>query len=336
MAAISPSLRFTALAFSLVVFHQTLASHPVSSFSFTDFQQDPEFKSTVALFGNAKIVKDHDGSAIQLSGTGRVMYEKPIELLQGKSRKLVSFSTYFALSMAVEGENGLAFVIAFGNDSLSGFSSGLTNRSFLGNTLEVSILRDGHDRNGSSVIAKINDTASTVKMGLKSEKKLHVWIDYRAISSRLEVRLSQYDNSRPSHPFLWHKINLSTIKENKEMFVGFSTVKENSSETCFLHSWNFTSRLFPHWIHSEPLDPNALDRKSEDLREPKCDCFFRVVSAMLIGAGFGGLIGFIVLFWNRIRDKRPVVPEECVDKEFGYKKVNIVADKSAINVGVKK
>ncbi|KAI9080115.1 hypothetical protein K1719_037931 [Acacia pycnantha] len=348
MAPIFPSLRFTALAFFLVFFfHQTLASHPVSSFSFTDFQQDLEFnKSTVALFGNAKIVKFQGGSAIQLSGAGQVMYEKPIELLEGKSRKLVSFSTYFAISMPLEEENGLAFVIAFGNnDSLSGFSSGLTNRSLLENALDVSISRDGHDRNGSSVIAKINGTVSTVKMGLKSEQKLHVWIDYKAISSRLEVRLSQFGNSRPFHPSLGHKINLLTIKEkNSEMFVGFkfNTVnKESTSETCFLHSWNFTSRLFPYWIHSEPLDPNSLDKKKseEDLRgrEPKCDCFFRVVSALLIGAGFGGLIGFIVLFWNRIGNTKPVVPEECVvDKEFEYKKVIVVADKSDINGGVKK
>ncbi|XP_054781500.1 L-type lectin-domain containing receptor kinase VIII.2-like [Prosopis cineraria] len=333
MAPIFTSLRFTVLALFLVFFHRTLASDPIASFSFTDFQKDLEFKSTVVLLGNAKIVPFDDGSAIQISGTGRVMYEKPILLVEGKSRKLVSFSTYFAFSMSSKEENGLGFVVAFGNDSLYGSSFELTNRNFLGNVLEVTISRDGNGRNSSSVIAKINDAASTAKMGMKSEQKLHVWIDYKASSSRLEVRLSQYGNLRPFHPFLWHKINMS-MKEKKEMFVGFSTVEENTSETCFLHLWNFTSRLFPYWIHSEPLNPNAIDKKSENLSvEPKCDCFFSVVSAMLIGVGFGGLIGFIVLFWNKFGNRRPVVPEECVDEAFEYKKV---VDKSGINGGMKK
>lgn len=340
MAAIFTSHHFrTALIFSLVFFLKTLAADPVSSFSFADFENDPKFKFNVALYGNATVV--NGGSAIRIFGSavgsraGRV-YEKPIKLVEGKLRQLVSFSTYFAFSMPLknnhEDGNGLAFVMAFDNSSLSEVSSGLRNGNFPSIVFEVE---------SASVLAKIINTTSSVKMGLKNRErvKLHAWIDYEASSQRLEVRLSEYEygNSRPSDPLLWHKVDLSNMRKREEMFVGFSTVKKNTSEACFLYSWSFLSRQFPHWMHSEPMDPNAPNKNSENLRvKPKCDCFFRVVAGMVFGGGFGGLIALIAIYlWTRFGVTRPVVPEECV-VDFEYKKVNIAVDKGTTEGGNKK
>ncbi|KAF7845423.1 L-type lectin-domain containing receptor kinase VIII.2 [Senna tora] len=319
---------------------QTLFADPISSFSFMDFEHDPQFDSNMALYGNAKVV--NGGSAIRFSGTGRVMYNKPLKLVEGKLRQLISFSTYFAFSMSLENDDGLAFDMAFdnSNNSFSGVSSGLGNGSFLVVAFEVSTSRDGNGGEGNSVVAKINNTTSSVKMGLKKsgEKvKLHAWIDYEASSKRLEVRLSQYGNSRPSDPLLWHSILVSNMKEKKEMLVGFSTVKENTSEACFLYSWSFRSRQFPHWIHSEPMDPNAIGQNTEEhLRvKPKCDCFHRAFTAMLFGAGIGAIIGIVALYFSTMFGNRePVVPECVVD--FEYKKVNIVVEKGTTEGGIKK
>ncbi|XP_061346536.1 L-type lectin-domain containing receptor kinase VIII.2-like [Gastrolobium bilobum] len=350
MASFSTSHHFTALTF-LILFLKTQAFDPISSFSFTDFEKDPIFKSSVALYGNAKVV--NGGSEVLLSGygnsgSGKVMYKKPIKIVEGKASGLVSFSTYFAFSMSMDDGDGLAFVLVpsgvegevFDNSS-SALSFGLKDRKFKVIGVQFSASRDGRNGGsascnvainvGSSVPAKIINTSSA-NLGLRSGGKLHAWIDYEASSRRLEVRLSQYGHSRPSDPLLWHSIDFSNVWEAKEMFAGFSPVKGNTSQSCFLYSWSFIVRHFPHWMHSEPLDPKVLVKNTETpVVKPRSDCFLRILAAMIFGAGCGALAAFIVLYlWTIFGNRRPVMPEEYVMQpvDFEYKKVNIVVDKT--------
>ncbi|KAJ1437321.1 Legume lectin domain [Sesbania bispinosa] len=326
MASFFPSHYFTALTF-LILFLKTQAFDPISSFSFTDFGKDPKFKSSVGLYGNARVV--NGGSQVLLSGygnsgSGKVMYKKPIKLVDGKARGLVSFSTYFAFSISLDDGNGLAFVMV-----PSGFQG------------EFSASRDGRNGGsascnvainvGSAVPAKIINTSS-VDLSLRSGGKLHAWIDYEASSKRLEVRLSQYGHSRPADPLLWHSIDFLNMWEAEEMFAGFGSVKGNTSQACFLYSWSFIVRNFPHWMHSEPLDPKVLAKNTETTSvKSRSDCLLRVLAAMIFGAGCGALTAFIVLYlWTIFGNRRPVVPEEYVMQpvDFEYKKVNIVVDKT--------
>ncbi|KAK7373842.1 hypothetical protein VNO80_07262 [Phaseolus coccineus] len=345
MAPFSISHHFTAFTF-LIFFLKTQAFDPLSSFSFTDFEKDPKFKSSVELYGNAKVV--NGGAEVLLSGnSGRIMYKKPIKLVHGGARELVSFSTYVGFSMSLDsGKGSFAFVMVpsgvegevFGNSSY-GFSFGLKEKEFKVVGVQFSV--DGRNGSSGSCVVSINVgssvpvktiNASSVIMGLKREGKLHAWIDYEASSKRLEVRLNHYGQSRPSDPLLWHSIDLSNVWGTEEMFAGFSTLKGNTSEASYLYSWSFIVRHFPHWMHSEPLDPKVLSKNTETPAvKSRSDCLLRVLAAMIFGAGCGALTAFIVLYlWTIFGNKRPVVPEEYAMQpvDFEYKKVNIVVDKT--------
>ncbi|KAK7395165.1 hypothetical protein VNO78_15711 [Psophocarpus tetragonolobus] len=345
MAPFSTSHHFAAFTF-LILFLKTQAFDPVSSFSFTDFEKDPNFKSSVELYSNANVV--NGGAEVLLSGNGgRVMYKKPVKLVHGEARELVSFSTYFGFSMSLDsGKNGLAFVMVpsgvegevFRNSSY-GFSFGFKEREF--KVVAVQFSAYGRNESSGSCIVSINVgssvpvktiNASSVIKGLKSEGKLHAWIDYEVSSKRLEVRLNQYGKSRPADPLIWHSMDLSNVWGSQEMFAGFSTLKENTSQACFLYSWSFIVRHFPHWMHSEPLDPKVLVKKTETPAvKSRSDCLLRILAAMIFGAGCGALTAFIVLYlWTIFGNKRPVVPEEYAMQpvDFEYKKVDVVVDKT--------
>ncbi|KAL2336970.1 hypothetical protein Fmac_011416 [Flemingia macrophylla] len=347
MASFSTSHHFTALT-CLVLLLKTQAFDPFSSFSFTDFEKDPNFKSSVGLYGNAKVV--NDGSEVRLAGDGgSVMYKKPIELVHSGARELVSFSTYFGFSINLDsGMNGLAFAMVptgvqgevFGNSSY-GFSFGVKESEYNVISVQFNASREGRNGGytgcnvainvGSSVPVKTINASSVIR-GLKSEGKLHAWIDYEASSKRLEVRLNQYGQSKPTDPLLWHLIDLSNVWGAEEMYAGFSTLKGSSSRSCFIYSWSFIVRHFPHWMHSEPLDPKVLAKNTETPAvKSRSDCLLRVLAAMIFGAGCGALTAFVVLYlWTIFGNKRPVVPEEYAMQpvDFEYKKVNIVVDKT--------
>lgn len=347
MAAFSTPHHFMAFTF-LFLFLTVVESHTVSSFTFTDFEKDLKFESSVALYGGTKVV--NGGSAVQISGSeshGGAMYKKPIKLSEGKPKQLVSFSTYFAFSILSVDGNGLAFIMIPSGFEDDVFNKSAHKRKSMVVGVEFTTSKLG-TRNGGSVNcnmainvgdlapAKTSNTSS-VKLALRIGEKLHTWIDYEASSQRLEVRLNQFGHSKPSDPLLWYSIDFSKIWEETEMFVGFSPVKRNmsnsQSQSCFLYSWSFMARNFPHWMHSEPLDLKALAKSSETVTvKPRSDCVLRVLAAMIFGGGCGALTAFIVLYlWTIFGNRRPVVPEDCVEEQpvdFEYKKVNIVVDKT--------
>ncbi|CAL0328260.1 unnamed protein product [Lupinus luteus] len=352
MASFSTSHHFTVLIF-LILILKIQAFDPLSSFSFTDFEKDPNFESILALYGNAKVI--NGGSELLLSSghgssgaSGKIMTRKPIKLVEGKTMELNSFSTYFEFSISLDDVNGLAFVMVpsgFEGEVFDNSSSfGLRESGFKVIGVKFSASRDGKSEGyaycnvsinvGNSVIDRISNDSS-VNVSLRSGERLHAWIDYEAGSRRFEVRLSQYGHSRPYDALVWHTINFSNVWDAEEIFVGFSPVKGDSYsyQACSLYSWSFIVRHFPHWMHSEPLDPMVLAKKDTvtPVAKARSDCVLRVLAAMIYGAGCGALIAFILLYvWTIFGNWRPVALEEYVMQpvEFEYKKVNIVVDKS--------
>ncbi|OMO97426.1 hypothetical protein COLO4_14638 [Corchorus olitorius] len=350
MATFSTSHYLTALTF--IIFHlKILVADQSSSFSFNSFGKDPKFESNIALYGDAKVADD--GSWIQLTNSvswsaGRVMYKKPIKLVEGKVRNFASFSTYFSFSMSHENGDGLAFVmlpssfdINVMDNSSFGISPGVEKSNSRIFAVEFDTFKDAKygDLNenhvgidvGSLVSAKVKNLSS-VNLVLNNGEKLHSWIDYEASSKRVEIRLSQSGSTRPDDPLLSYSIGLSKLWNDEEVFVGLSSSNGNSSQTCFIHSWSFKLRQVPNWMHSQPLDPKAVAKNPKPLTtgHKSSNCSWRVLAVFILGLACGALIGSCLLYvWNVLGDRRPVAPEECGlhPVDFDYKKV-IVVDKA--------
>ncbi|KAF3448880.1 hypothetical protein FNV43_RR09596 [Rhamnella rubrinervis] len=161
MAALPISRHFPIFYAVLFFCFRASAGDSNSSFSFVEFGKDPKLVSNIAFMGMQRSLMAR--VSVQLtnsvsSSAGRVMYKKPIKLVEGKPQKLVSFSTYFLFSVSPGNGDSLAFVM-FG-------------------------------------IAKVSNT-STINLALTNGNKSHAWIDYEAGSRRLEVRLSQLGISCP-------------------------------------------------------------------------------------------------------------------------------------------
>ncbi|CAN1142416.1 L-type lectin-domain containing receptor kinase S.4 [Linum perenne] len=146
---------------------------------------------------------------------------------------------------------------------------------------------------------------------LSSGKRLHSWVDYQAGSKRLEVRLSQFGEVKPLDSLLSYPIDLSRMWSNdQEVLICLSSSNGNASQSSFLYSWSFQLRQFPHWMHSQPLDPNGFDPKLKpvvvDVR--RGDCGMKVIAALIMGVGFGALGAFMGVNLCNMLIKWP---EEC-------------------------
>ncbi|KDP24510.1 hypothetical protein JCGZ_25074 [Jatropha curcas] len=353
MAVFSISSCFIALNF---FFHlKMLSANPNSSFSFLSFEKNPSFESDIALYGDAANAVNN-GSVLQLtrsvsSSAGRVLYKKPIKLVEGNPVNLVSFSTYFSFLMSPDNGDGLAFVMLSDASNISAFEYnvpfGLSLRSEKSNSeivaVEFDTRRDDNygDVNGNHVGIDVGGfvsvkvkNASSANLVLNNGKRLNSWIDYEAGSKRLEVRLSQYGYTKPIDPLLSHPIDLSQLWNNEKVFIGLSSSNGNSSQECFIYSWSFELRHVPQWMHSEPLDPQAFAKKVKPVVIHKRNaCVLRVLAAMIFGTACGALGAFIVLYlWTIFGNRRPVpvVPEECSMQpvDFQYKKFNVGLDKA--------
>ncbi|KAE8689744.1 heme-binding-like protein [Hibiscus syriacus] len=336
MATISISVYFFPV---LIFFHfKVLALEHSSSFSFKSFGKDPKFESNIAFYGDAHVT--NDGSVIQLTNSvkwsaGRVMYKKPIKLVEGKVRNFASFSTYFCFSMSHDKGDGLAFVMVPSTFDGSGNSSfGITfgleesKRGVVGISSNENHV--GIDV-GSLVSGKVRNLSS-LSLVLNNVQKLHSWIDYEATSKRLEIRLSQ-SRTRPNDPLLSHSIDLSKLWNYEEVFMGLSSSNGNSSQTSFIHLWSFKLRQVPNWMHSQPLDPEAISNNPKPLTtaHKSSDCFRKVLAMFILGCACGVFTASCLLYLRTtLGGQCPVAPEECsvhtVVSE--YKKVELAVEKS--------
>ncbi|KAK4797939.1 hypothetical protein SAY86_030265 [Trapa natans] len=310
-----------------------LSADPTSpSFSFLGFEQDT---ASIVLFGGSRVVGG--GSAIELSGLA--VFNESIRVVHGNPQSLASFSTNFTFSLFSGGGDGFAFAMApcGVRSNLSGngrFGLPQGNIRTLGEFVSVEF-DASKDRMAISYSRnhKVRNV-SPLNLTLNSGKKLQAWIDYVADSRRLEVRLSKAGSSRPLDPLLADWIDLWEMWDEREVFWGLSSSSRSSNQSCLIYSWSFSMKVVPHWIHSQPLDPNAIsEEESEPLRvhDKKKDCLPKVLAAMIFGAGSGALGAFCILYlWTIFGNRRPVKPEKIVvgkekqQLDCEYKKVEVV------------
>ncbi|KAF8031986.1 hypothetical protein BT93_D1026 [Corymbia citriodora subsp. variegata] len=282
-----------------------LSADPGPSFSFREFAKDAYFESNIAMYGDARVVAAAAG-ADRRGGpsAGSVVYKRPIKIVQGNPENLNRTS------------NG---TVAVEFDSLK-------------NSVAIDV--------GGRGPVKVKNV-STLNLVLNSGGKFHSWIDYEAGSRRFEVRVSRSSESRPSDPTLTRFVDLWTMWEEADVFLGLNSSNGNSSQACFIHSWSFKVRHVPQWMHSEPLDPQAVGRNTKNLgAHEKNDCFLKVLAAMIFGTGSGALGAFIVLYlWTIFGNRRPVAPEEFVLEPVDLKKCNkleVIVDKTVKDVNATK
>lgn len=327
-----------------------LSAYSNSSFTFESFDKNSNFEYFFALYGDAYAVNNE--STLQLtrsvsSSAGRVMYKKPIKLVEGKPVNLISFSTQFSFSMSPDNGDGLAFIMvsdAFNASSFDNIPFGLSLRSKESNSellVEFDTKRDTKygDLNDNHVGINVGGllsvevkNASSANIVLNDGKRLSSWIDYEASSKRLEVRLSRFGDIKPTDPLLSYPIDLPKLWKDDKIFIGLSSSNGNSSQACFIHSWSFELRHVPQWMHSEPLDPQEFAKTEKPVVVHKRSaCVLRVLAAMMFGTACGALGAFIVLYlWTIFGNRRPVVPEECCVEsvDFEYKKFKVVVEKA--------
>lgn len=321
------------------------------SFGFGNFGKDSNFESQLALYGDAKVVND----GIQMSGSkgfsaGRILNKKPIKLVDGNPRTMVSFSMHFVFSLSRENGDGFAFVmlpVGYPFDVFDGGLFGLLGgrkMKFLAVEFDTFMDEKYGDVNGNHVGVDLSSfvsvkvrNVSSVKLGsMNSGEKLQSWIDYEASSKRLEVRLSKLGDIRPVDPLLSCPIDMSQMWKEDELFVGLSSSSGNSTQKCNIYSWSFKTRTTPQWMHSEPLDPQAFAVKKQEMKvQSRSDCALRILGALLMATGCGALGAFIVVIvWIILGSRRPVAPEDNPavlehKKEFDeYKKFIVVVDKA--------
>lgn len=350
MAAFSSSStsRYLLAFFLLNLYLKVMDADPNLTFSYKNFGKDSNFESHLALFGDAKVASDNWSVEVSGSGVshaGRFVCKKPFNLVHEKSRKMVSFSSYFAFSMYGENGDGLAFVMlpfGFHLDVFDGGVMGLLGErktKFLAVEYDTFKNEKHGDVNGNHVGIDVDtpvsvkvSNVSSINLVLNGGEKLQTWIDYEASSKRFEVRLNKFGERRPVEPLLTYPIDLSKMWGDEDAVVGLSSSSGNSSQKCNVYAWSFKSRSMPQWMHSEPLDPQHFVGKEGEVKiRKRSDCTLRILSALVFGTGCGALGAFLVLFvWTILGDRRPIVPEEFTGqaKEFEYKKFDVGVDKT--------
>lgn len=338
------------LAFFLLDFcSKAFPTERYKSFDVKNFGPDVKFSRLIALYGDAKAV--NGSMSVQLSGSGafsagRMICRKPINLVEGDPRKMVSFSVYFEFSMSGGNGDGLAFIMVptgFPSNIFNGGSMGMFEEKkmkFLAvefDTFKDEKCRDLNNNHvgidvGSLVSVKVSNVSS-IKLELNSGEKLQSWIDYEASSKILEVRLGRLGSNKPVDPLLSHHIDLSRMWKNEDILLGLSSSSRNSSQKCNIYSWSFVSRTMPHWMHSEPMNPETFVEKREETKVHKTtrDCAMKILAALIFGGGCGAVGAFVVLFLFAIfGSRRPVTPEDLAvqPEKLEHKKLGRVTDKS--------
>ncbi|XP_042056249.1 L-type lectin-domain containing receptor kinase IV.2-like [Salvia splendens] len=232
------------LAFLLLNLHlEVMDADPNLTFYFKNIGKVSNFKSQLALFGDAMVGGDNFSVQIGVSTAGRFVSKEPLNLVQEKSRQLVSFSNYFSFSMSGVDGDGLAFVMLPSQFPLNVFDDGemgfLKERMMKFLAIEFDTfkccLRLLVSDVGSPVSAKVSNVSS-FNLVLNGGEKLQAWVDYEASSKRFEVRLNKFGLSRLIDPLLTYSIDLSKMWGSENVVVGFSSSSANSSQRNIIHS----------------------------------------------------------------------------------------------------
>lgn len=244
----------------------------------TEFDFGTLTLSSLKLLGDAHL---NNGSvrltrdlAVPNSGSGRVLYNKPVRFRQPETHLTASFSTFFSFSVmnlnpsSIGG--GLAFILSPDDETVgdSGGYIGLLNEKGDQNgvvAVEFDTLMDVEfkDINGNHVGLDLNSMISSQVadlediVELKGGDLINAWIEFDGETQSFNVSVS-YSNLKPKEPLLSFNLDLNRYV-NDFMFVGFSGSTQGSTEIHSIEWWSFSSSISvaPPFSSSAPPPPST-------------------------------------------------------------------------------
>lgn len=175
-------------------------------------------------------------------------------------------------------------------------------------------------RISSSRVSNVTKISNVVKDGMK----LTVWIDYRAVLKRLDVRLSKLgDSKKPVEPLISYRIDLGEVMKGEEVLFGLASVNGNHDKVTSVYSWSVEMNEVPKWMHSMPVIPLDYVKTSK-----KKGCF---ISGFVYATGCGALAALVLFFaWLYVADRKKVQTETSVlPVDFKYEKIGVVDVKNS-------
>lgn len=242
----------------------------------TEFDFGTLTLSSLKLLGDAHL---NNGSvrltrdlAVPNSGSGRVLYSKPVRFRQPETHLTASFSTFFSFSVTNLNPSsiggGLAFILSPDDETVgdSGGYIGLLNEKGDQNgvvAVEFDTLMDVEfkDINGNHVGLDLNSMISSQVadlediVELKSGDLINAWIEFDGETQSFNVSVS-YSNLKPKEPLLSFNLDLNRYVSDF-MFVGFSGSTQGSTEIHSIEWWSFSSSISvaPPFSSSAPPPP---------------------------------------------------------------------------------
>ncbi|KAL8484099.1 hypothetical protein ACS0TY_026698 [Phlomoides rotata] len=219
--------------------------------------------------GSVRLTRD---LGVPYSGSGRVLYSKPVGLRRPGNPSMASFSTFFSFSITNLNPSsiggGLAFVISPNDDYVgdAGGFLGLMDGKGAKNgvvAVEFDTLMDVEfkDINGNHVGLDLNSMVSNQVsdldlsgVDLKSGDLVNSWVDYSGSTRSIKVYVS-YSNLKPKEPVITADFDLTDYIVNDFMFVGFSGSTQGSTEIHTIDWWSFTSSFDENTSYTSESPP---------------------------------------------------------------------------------
>ncbi|KAG6554941.1 hypothetical protein Mapa_003525 [Marchantia paleacea] len=192
---------------------------------------------------------------------GTALTSKPIDLLDPQTKAWHSFSTFFQFMVtSLRGEwagDGMVFVLLgdAGFRGIAGTGFGVYNDSkqvvktlavefdtfFTKSDERVGDVDNNHVGVDTEVIQS-KASRSAKDWGVKLfGNQVFVWIDYDALTQRLEIRINYMKFPKPDIPFLNTTINLTKVFGSSPIYAGFSAANGASNTSGIYHiaEWSF-------------------------------------------------------------------------------------------------
>jgi hypothetical protein len=233
----------------------------IQKITFSDFSD----LSAITLNGDTTNLNPVDTNILRLTDDlwqrGSAFITEPI-LLSEPSTFKASFSSAFSFQISDpqglsdsdgQGGDGFVFVIQTQDDEIDAVKNAI---GYEGIKKSIGIAFDtwantSHSKknNGNHIGLNINGSSISTKQvnlpnRLNDGNIWFVWIDYSGISELLEVRLA-YENIRPAQAMLSYSLNLSSILQTDNAYVGFTSATDASSNIHDIISWQFINTYSP-------------------------------------------------------------------------------------------